>query len=75
MDRQLLEDTSSPNEESGMKVTVILAGKREMGKSTLINNILHLTEDNRAKTGSSGKPVTTEVTVYSNTIHLMKMLS
>ncbi len=75
-------DTSSPNEASGLKledissaegnglkITVVLVGKRETGKSTLINKLLRLSPDKEADTGTSTDPTTTEVTVYSDTIH------
>ncbi len=52
----------------GKTITVVLAGKRETGKSTLINNILGLSPDDGAETGMSTEPVTTEVTVYSEKV-------
>ncbi len=62
-------DISSSNEESGLKITVVLAGKREIGKSTLINKLLCLSKENEAKTGMSTNPTTKEVFVYRDTIH------
>ncbi len=59
----------SPAEGNGLKITVVLAGKREIGKSTLINKLLCLCKENEAKTGMSTDPTTKEVTVYSDTIH------
>ncbi len=60
----------SQAEGNGQKnpITVVLAGKREAGKSTLINNILGLSPDDGAEAGMSTEPVTTEVTVYSKKV-------
>ncbi len=58
----------SPPGKKGLLMTVVLAGKREAGKSTLINNILRLSKDKEAKTATSTEPTTTEVTVYSKKV-------
>ncbi len=57
-----------PAEGNELKITVVLAGKREIGKSTLINKLLRLAPDKEADTGTSTDPTTTEVTVYSEKV-------
>ncbi len=57
-----------PAEGNGLIIRVVLAGKREIGKSTLINKLLHLAPDKEAKTGTSTEPTTTEVTVYGEKV-------
>ncbi len=59
---------TSPAEGNGLIITVVLAGKREFGKSTLINKLLRLAPDKEADTGTSTEPTTTEVTVYSEKV-------
>ena len=67
--RRFLNIEDTPNEENGLKITVVVAGKREFGKSTLINNVLHRSEDTEAaSTGMSTDPVTKNVTVYSEKV-------
>ena len=57
-----------PAEGNERIITVVLAGKREIGKSTLINKLLRLAPDKEADTGTSTEPTTTEVTVYSEKV-------
>ncbi len=52
----------------GKTITVVLAGKREFGKSTLINKLLRLSKENEADTGMGTDPTTKEVTVYSEKV-------
>ncbi len=57
-------------DKEDIMITVVVAGKREIGKSTLINNLLRI--EKKAEIGKSTKPVTTEVSLYSDTQHIEK---
>ena len=50
-------------------VVLVVAGKAGVGKSTLINNFLHLNSSKQAKTGLDGDHVTTEVSEYKEELN------
>ncbi len=71
--QEVIPELSPPEESRGglpywKKITVVIAGKIEIGKSTLINNLLRLSKYKEADTGMGTDPTTTEVTVYSERV-------